>query len=468
MVPQQKSLIFIICLVSLLICSAYTAMATQDGPGSFPLSSPVFLGNPNLEPGDYILWPGSGDRSSPGEKISYPHPVNTPDIGNTPTPVVSNPSPGERISYPDPVYQPQNPRPVNLPDIGNTPIPVVSNPSPGGRISYPNPCPNPTNIPFIPPTPTPRYCEPAPIRGMNPVIQPVYNNYPVYEEVPSRFRYKYDDRDFYSSFHHSSDWYRTGSIQVISTPTRAEVYLNSKYRGKIPYSGYLEISDLVPGTYELRVQYSGYVPYSRIVQVERDEVETIPVVLTRIQEEVPAESSIQISSEPAGANVLLDNEYRGISPVTLHNLVSGEHTLTLQKTGYTDFVTKVQAVQGVTLPVTGVMMIIPPQPTVPPTPVQTPLPAATYAGLPIELVIISLVAGILICVPVRRWWSGLIGSEKFPVSFCNTGLLQIGLFLLISSILHTLGFFNYRAVNPDLLCVISIKPWICTDLWTMR
>ncbi|MFH0967758.1 MAG: PEGA domain-containing protein [Methanobacteriota archaeon] len=407
---QKKSLLFGICLLSVLICTASAATSIREYSGSSSPNPSILLNDPILGTNGYLVWPGSGDQLSsgdrtptPDERFSYPQsgyqpvqpsPVINPYPGTDPSPVIVKPSPDERISYPEPVSHPEQPAPATPPNPGTDPSLVVVNPSPDERISYPDlqyhvPYQNTIDQPYIYPTPTPRWYE------------PVGSIYPVYDDSPPYIRHQsYDDKDFYSYTYYSRDWYRTGSIQIISTPARAEVYLNSKYRGKTPYSGFLEIPNLVPGTYELRVQYSGYVPYSRIVQVERDEVKTINVVLSDIQEQVTGETSIRINSEPSGSNVLIDNEYRGITPVTLSNLVSGEHTVTLQKTGYTDFVTKVQTVQGQTLPVTGVMIILPPPPTalptIPPTPVQTPVPVATQAGLPNGLVIISLVVGILI------------------------------------------------------------------------
>ena len=389
---------------------------------------------------DFGTQPISGDqKTAPDERISNPEPVNTPlnpDKGNNPDfevePITGNrkQAPDERISNPEPVSTPLNPYKERNPSEGfinpvpderisnpepiNHPSPIVQNPDQDGRISgpeerNPDPCINPGNQPFIPPgpTPEPRSYQPAPypVRDIShPINHPTGNIYPVYEEPEHRYpclspppRWS-EDREFSSCSYYSSHWYRTGSIQIFSTPARAEVYLNNKFRGKTPYSGYLDISYLSPGTYNLLVKYSGYISDSRTVYVERDEVESINVYLTRIedqvpQETVPQESAIWINSEPAGANVLLDNEYRGITPVTLKNTVVGEHTLILQKGGYNDFVTKLQTVQGQTLPITAVLNAISPVST--PLPVQTPVPSRTYAGLPGGLALIGLVIGSL-------------------------------------------------------------------------
>lgn len=376
----KKLCVLIICLLSLLTSVVYAEISFDNKPGFISPNPTISLDDPNPGPGDSLLWPGSGDQSFTGNQDQ---------------------SGGGRFSYPVSHNQPDQPDPGKVPDTSDIPSLVSEKPSQGERYSYPypehrDPYPNPTIQPYIPPTPAPlshtKWCEPS------------GNIYPVYEDTSSHYRYTSSyDRDHYYRSDHSSDWYRTGSIQILSTPSRAEVYLNNKYRGKVPYSGYLEISNLIPGSYQVRVEYSGYVPYIRNVEVVRDEMETVSVALSRIEEEPALESSIQINSEPAGANAFLDNEFRGITPVTLKNLVPGDHTVTLQKSGYTDFVSKVQTTDGQTLPVTGVMMINQPQPTlVPPTipvPIQTPVPVptATYAGFSTGIVFIGLIGGGLIC-----------------------------------------------------------------------
>jgi len=51
----------------------------------------------------------------------------------------------------------------------------------------------------------------------------------------------------------------------------------------------------------------------------------------------PAYGSIVIVSDPAGANVYLDNMIRGISPVTLTPVANGDHMVLLRLDGYEDY-----------------------------------------------------------------------------------------------------------------------------------
>lgn len=394
MTTQTIFIFSLVCLIAILTGTASAALPWES-PGTISPNPTISLDDPPfIDQGGNQPWQAPWENNPPEEK---------------------NPPPDERISDPEPAGTPFVPDTGNAPDWKSNPQMVNRDPSPGERISeppqgYPDPCPNPTLRQFIPPEPVSHPSKPIRVTDpycdtTRPISRPVGNIYPVYDEPDYRYRYVSpshwdDDDEYYTCSYHSSSWYRTGSLHITSSPARAEVWLNNKYRGKTPSSGYLDISNLVPDTYDLLVSYSGYISYSRTIDVGQNEVRTMNVVLSRFEEEQPiytvspvGVSAMSIGSEPAGASILLNNEYRGISPVTLSNVVPGEYTLILQKTGYNDFISKVQVIQGQTLPITAVMSLIPPtpQPT-PPAPVQTPVPLPTRAGLPAGLVVFSLVA----------------------------------------------------------------------------
>jgi hypothetical protein len=244
--------------------------------------------------------------------------------------------------------------------------------------------------------------------------RPLSNPYPVYTN-PSGYRYvshSYWDDDhpyypYYSNYPYSSSnyYYRAGSLQILSSPSGASVYLNNKYRGRTPRTGYLDISSLQPGTYDLLIQYDNYLPYTSTVFVERGQVRTINVVLNQGVEQGPSTGAMQIQSEPADAQVFLNNQFMGITPVYLSSLTPGDYTLTLQKDGYASYISVVQVIEGQTLPITAVMSGVPTQPpttvsTSTPVPTQTPMPAPTRAGLPVMVVLLGIAAG-MFCISRR-------------------------------------------------------------------
>jgi hypothetical protein len=51
----------------------------------------------------------------------------------------------------------------------------------------------------------------------------------------------------------------------------------------------------------------------------------------------PAYGSITVSSSPAGANIYIDNVYKGLTPATLSGIPNGNHIILIKMDGYADF-----------------------------------------------------------------------------------------------------------------------------------
>ncbi len=68
---------------------------------------------------------------------------------------------------------------------------------------------------------------------------------------------------------------------------------------------------------------------------------------------VPETGSIQVTSSPPGAEVYLDNEYRGTTPVSISPVPAGYHQVEVRLTGYTHWSGPVTVTAGstVTLPI---------------------------------------------------------------------------------------------------------------------
>jgi hypothetical protein len=56
--------------------------------------------------------------------------------------------------------------------------------------------------------------------------------------------------------------------------------------------------------------------------------------------------TLSVKTEPAGAQVSVDNVLRGTSPATVRNLTAGSHTLRLEKDGYRNVTVPVQINDG--------------------------------------------------------------------------------------------------------------------------
>nr|WP_319375246.1 PEGA domain-containing protein [uncultured Methanoregula sp.] len=66
--------------------------------------------------------------------------------------------------------------------------------------------------------------------------------------------------------------------------------------------------------------------------------QTMPVATTSpTPTPTPSVGSISVSSTPSGANVYVDNEYKGLTPVTLTNIANGNRVVLVRLTGYQDW-----------------------------------------------------------------------------------------------------------------------------------
>ena len=414
MIPYPHSRSLLVCLLIILVVTT----ATPSGGEETPYSGPFMIQ-------DDPPW-----QNQDGEPMAQ----NTPDF-------TTQKPPQERISEPD---RENSPTPQNTPDftIQKPPQEWISGPEddnalrtgpdfttgiqePKERISGPQggsfaPAPFTEPSPAICPAPViPRQDPPPVIRVDQPDRHPVRSIYPVYPDYRYVSSSWYQDRSSSCSYD-SYQWYQPGTLEIRSSPGRAEVWLDERFRGKTPHSGYLEVTDLSPGTYDLEVRSSGFIPYIRTITIGRGEVESLNVYLTRViepryyegypdrcdtRQTTPVQTpspvcGVTLSSEPAGASVLLNNEYRGITPVTLKNLDPGEYTLILSKGGYHDFITRVTTVRGETLPFTAYLTPLPPTPA--PTPAGTQAPVQTRAPLPSGIVMLSLLAAAGILCHRRR------------------------------------------------------------------
>jgi len=125
-------------------------------------------------------------------------------------------------------------------------------------------------------------------------------------------------------------------------------------RGKILTIGGYELSYPASNNVDVRITLNGRVPSGTpegtdlplvTVQELDSRGRSITSSVTTIKHLVgqptptptPSYGQIGVSSEPAGANVYLDNTLWGISPMTIKAVSNGRHTVTLRLEGYEDF-----------------------------------------------------------------------------------------------------------------------------------
>lgn len=228
--------------------------------------------------------------------------------------------------------------------------------------------------------------------GMPVLIQPSADPFP-----SGNYRYHPSNRDPPYYHDYTPD---TGAIQIISSPYGARVYLNNEYQGKTPSSGYLDVMDLTQGTYSLILTYPGYEQYSTIVTVNKNEVTSVNAVMTLKNEVVTSTDSgiVTVWCDPVGSNVFLDNVYKGITPLTLQKVSTGDHIILVRNEGYSEYRELVSVIPDQTLALSVMLTPVFPKTTLTKSSVPvlstTPVPVATQAGFSPFIVCIGLIAGV--------------------------------------------------------------------------
>ncbi len=114
-----------------------------------------------------------------------------------------------------------------------------------------------------------------------------------------------------------------GTLIVNTTPTGVAVVIDGEHRGATPLS-----LDLAPGSHVLQIVSDGF-------------VRKIPVTITAGREvaqfiELPAappaaaDGHLHVRTEPAGARVSIDGNYRGVAPLTIEGIAPGPHAVKVE------------------------------------------------------------------------------------------------------------------------------------------
>src|SRR5437899_852849 len=116
-------------------------------------------------------------------------------------------------------------------------------------------------------------------------------------------------------------------IFISSQPAGADVFINgAKQSGQTPVT-----LPLAPGQYNLVLRLQGYEPYAGPVQV-KDNIQTqFPVVLT--EKSTSRVAWAQVSSNPKGAEIIVDGASTGQFTPSRVQVPAGTHTITLRLNG---------------------------------------------------------------------------------------------------------------------------------------
>lgn len=146
-------------------------------------------------------------------------------------------------------------------------------------------------------------------------------------------------------------------ITIKSDPIEAMVYLNNKIIGKTPLSNFV----IQNGKYSLKLEKEAFIVIDTLIIVEKGEqlffkfnlspVEKIAKKEGLIRKQIIAKTpevnglsnaSLFIKSNPIGANVFINNQAKGTTPLKLTGLNSGEYQIRIARDGYKDYIENLQ------------------------------------------------------------------------------------------------------------------------------
>lgn len=115
----------------------------------------------------------------------------------------------------------------------------------------------------------------------------------------------------------------TGSLNVTSNPSEAEVWLGRERLGVTPFD-----KSVPTGTYQLLVRKNGFADYKQTLVISANKLTVIPTI------SLYKFGKLTISTEPSDAEIIVDNKTVGKSKYTSDKMAPGEHNVTVRKNGF--------------------------------------------------------------------------------------------------------------------------------------
>ncbi len=117
---------------------------------------------------------------------------------------------------------------------------------------------------------------------------------------------------------------RHGEIRIISNPAAATLIVNGKKLGKTPFT----VKDIAFGSLVVEISKPGYRNHKQTLQVNSPEPRQVTVDL------LPCTGSLQLTSSPSHADIVINGKYRGVTPLTLTDLPLGYLDIVVKKGCY--------------------------------------------------------------------------------------------------------------------------------------
>ena len=129
-----------------------------------------------------------------------------------------------------------------------------------------------------------------------------------------------------------------GQLLVNSTPAQARLFIDNQFIGVTPYRGTCAV-----GSHAIRLQRDGYLPYEGHITLLKGKLTEKDITLT------VSPSNLNVISEPTGAQVFLNDQLRGVTPLNLKDLPAGKYKIVVSHDGFDQVEDSVELAPGDTL-----------------------------------------------------------------------------------------------------------------------
>jgi PKD repeat protein len=133
-----------------------------------------------------------------------------------------------------------------------------------------------------------------------------------------------------------------GSVATTSFPAGAMVFVDGTPRGTTP----VILTEIPTGNHRVTLSFKGYDDWNQTISVGSGQMAAINAELEATKEITGA---VAVITDPPGADVSIDGNFIGVSPVTIQELTAGMHTILVTLQDYADNSTTITITAGQTL-----------------------------------------------------------------------------------------------------------------------
>lgn len=131
-----------------------------------------------------------------------------------------------------------------------------------------------------------------------------------------------------------------GTVKIEGDPVGIGVTMDGISQGLVPDSGVMILTNIPSGNHQFSFELAGFQTQTKEEYVNIGAVTRITILMMTNETGI-----LSVSSQPPGADVYLDNVYKGITPLLLTDLSTKTYILLIVKDGFSDW-TKTVSVTG--------------------------------------------------------------------------------------------------------------------------